>query len=111
MSSEIENECRLSYFKVIGTVNEKHNVYYVQNVEDKKIYVKKALSVYNKDVYEYIKSTGSAFYPKIYECVEKDNHLINWKIKTDIRQYMQNMKGRQQHRQQDCILQRNCLKR
>ena len=39
MSSEIENECRLSYFKVIGTVNEKHNVYYVQNVEDKKIYV------------------------------------------------------------------------
>ena len=76
MSSEIENECRLSYFKVIGTVNEKHNVYYVQNVEDKKIYVKKTLSVYNKDVYEYIKSTGSAFYPKIYECVEKDNHLI-----------------------------------
>lgn len=51
MSSEIENECRLSYFKVIGTVNEKHNVYYVQNVEDKKIYVKKTLSVYNKDVY------------------------------------------------------------
>lgn len=41
MSSEIENECRLSYFKVIGTVNEKHNVYYVQNVEDKKIYVKR----------------------------------------------------------------------
>ena len=76
MSSEIENECRLSYFKVIGTVNEKHNVYYVQNVEDRKIYVKKTLSVYNKDVYEYIKSTGSAFYPKIYECVEKDNHLI-----------------------------------
>ena len=63
MSSEIENECRLSYFKVIGTVNEKHNVYYVQNVEDKKIYVKKTLSVYNKDVYEYIKSTGSVFYP------------------------------------------------
>lgn len=56
MSSEIENECRLSYFKVIGTVNEKHNVYYVQNVEDKKIYVKKTLSVYNKDVYEYIKA-------------------------------------------------------
>ena len=50
MSSEIENECRLSYFKVIGTVNEKHNVYYAQNVEDKKIYVKKTLSVYNKDV-------------------------------------------------------------
>lgn len=38
--------------------------------------MKKTLSVYNKDVYEYIKSTGSAFYPKIYECVEKDNHLI-----------------------------------
>ena len=39
----LDEECRLSFYQQIASLNEDHGVYLVQNISDKKIYVKKRL--------------------------------------------------------------------
>ena len=48
------NRLAISYYKTIATLNEEHKVYLVQHQESKKIFVKKILDVYNKNIYQYI---------------------------------------------------------
>ena len=42
----LDEECRLSFYQQIASLNEDHGVYLVQNISDKKIYVKKILKIY-----------------------------------------------------------------
>ena len=41
----LDEECRLSFYQQIASLNEDHGVYLVQNISDKKIYVKKILKI------------------------------------------------------------------
>ena len=40
-------------YKVLTAINETHEVYLVQNIIDKKIYVKKILHVYDRKIYDF----------------------------------------------------------
>ena len=72
----LEEECILSYYKEIAEINSSHNVFMVQHVESKKIFVKKVLNEYSRMVYEYIKNNHSPYFPEIIELIEDDGKLI-----------------------------------
>ncbi|MDD6195002.1 MAG: serine/threonine-protein kinase [Lachnospiraceae bacterium] len=72
----LEEQCRLSYYHKIAEISTHKNVSLVQNVENKKIYVRKEQQVYNKSVYEYLRNSNNPHIPKIYECVEDHGTLI-----------------------------------
>lgn len=72
----LEEECILSYYREIAEINGAHNVWLVQHVESKKIFVKKILNEYSRTVYEYIKNNKCPNFPVIYECIEDNRKLI-----------------------------------
>lgn len=70
VDDKIRQECELSYYHTIGVLNKAHEVFYVQHKENHKIYVKKNLYVYNREIYEFIRQINSKYFPQIYECVD-----------------------------------------
>ncbi len=66
----------ISYYKTIATLNESHKIYLVQHQETQKIYVKKILDVYNKDIYQSIAEHPICGIPQIIVLYEEDNQLI-----------------------------------
>lgn len=66
----------ISYYKTIATLNESHKIYLVQHQETKKIYVKKILDVYNKDIYLYLSQNHINGIPSILDIYEEDNQLV-----------------------------------
>lgn len=66
----------ISYYKTIATLNESHRIYLVQHQETHKIYVKKILDVYNKDIYQFIAEHPICGIPQIIDLYEEDNQLI-----------------------------------
>ena len=73
---KLDDECRLSFYKQIACLNEERRVYLVQNISDKKIYVKKILKIYNADIFNYLKKHPVKNTPRIYEAVEDSGQLI-----------------------------------
>lgn len=65
----------MSYYKTIAVINEPHNIFLVQHQESGKIYVKKILDVYNKQVYQYLYRSKIPGVPQIIELYESDNQL------------------------------------
>lgn len=72
---DIEKRLQMSFYKTIATINEEHKVYIVQNTNDKHIYVKKILDVYNSEVYESLLKHQFSGLPHIYETYQEDNTL------------------------------------
>lgn len=66
----------LSYYKTIATLNEPHNIYLVQHQETNKIYVKKVLDIYNKEIFIRLYNNPITGIPKIIDLFEIDNQLI-----------------------------------
>ena len=66
----------MSYYKTIDTLNDDHKIYLVKHLETGKIYVKKILDIYNKDIYVHLKKNPIKGIPTIIEICEEDNHLI-----------------------------------
>lgn len=65
----------ISYYKEIAVLNEAHDIYFVQHIETKKVFIKKTLSVYNLDVYEQLFKTPIRNIPRIYALYENTNTL------------------------------------
>lgn len=72
----LEEQCRLSYYQKIAEISTHKNVSLVQNVENKKIYVRKEQTVYNKSIYEYLMKSKNPHVPRIHECIEDGDMLI-----------------------------------
>ncbi len=72
---ELNGELTLSYYKEISVINAEHGVYLVQHTINGRIYVRKQLRIYNKDVYLYLKDHPVAHTPVIYEVLEDDGLL------------------------------------
>lgn len=72
---DIESRLSISFYKTIATISEPHKIYVVQNINTNRVYIKKILDVYNKNVYEYLKSHPIAHTPQIYEIYEENNTL------------------------------------
>lgn len=73
---DIEKRLEMSYYKTIATINEEHKIYIVQNINDRHIYVKKILDVYNLDVYQYLQKHHVKGTPYIYFIYEEEGSLI-----------------------------------
>ncbi|MFT3982918.1 MAG: protein kinase [Lachnospiraceae bacterium] len=65
----------ISYYKNIAVLNEEHKVYIVQHQENKKIFVKKKLTVYNTSIYQHLQTTPIEGIPQIIELYEEDSFL------------------------------------
>lgn len=65
----------ISYYKNIAVLNEEHKVYIVQHQENKKIFVKKKLDVFNTSIYQQLQSTPIEGIPQIIELYEDDSSL------------------------------------
>lgn len=65
----------MSYYKTIAVINESHNIFLVQHQESGKIYVKKILDVYNKQIYQNLYRNKIPGVPQIVELYEADNQL------------------------------------
>lgn len=72
----LSNRLELSYYKTIATLNDKHKVYLVQHQETQKIYVKKILDVYNKDIYMRLSKEHIKGIPQIIALYEDNDQLI-----------------------------------
>jgi serine/threonine protein kinase len=65
----------ISYYDTIANLNEEHKVYLVQHKENKKIFVKKVLNIYNPHIYEYLQSHSITGIPKLYNMYEENGQL------------------------------------
>ena len=65
----------ISYYKTIATLNEPHKIYLVQHQETQRIYVKKVLDVYNKDIYLHLFHNHIKGTPQIIDLYEEDHQL------------------------------------
>lgn len=72
---DIEKRLKMSFYKTIATINEEHKVYIVQNINDKHVYVKKILDVFNREIYEYLLANPIIGLPFIYDIYQEDNSL------------------------------------
>ncbi len=70
-----DNPLPISFYKEIAILNEDHKVYIVQHIETKKIYVKKCLSIYNREVYVQLYKYPVEHIPRIYAIYENDDTL------------------------------------
>ena len=70
------DECALSCYKQIAALDEEHNISIVQHKTSNEIYVKKILTVYNPEIYGYLKNNHIKGLPEIIETVEDDGKLI-----------------------------------
>ena len=72
---DLEQRLALSYYKTAAVINESHKVYLVQHRDTGKIYVKKILDVYNRDIYEYLYHHPAAGMPAIVCLCEEEGKL------------------------------------
>lgn len=72
----LKNECALSFYENLCSIKGNKNVFIVKSNIDERIYVKKELKIFNKDVYYQIKDLHHKNIVKIYDILELDDKLI-----------------------------------
>ena len=74
----LNTEFKLSLYEELKLLHKsrKGEIFLVQNVQDDKIYIKKEIKEYTKDVYENIRTIESINIPKIYDIFEMNDKLI-----------------------------------
>ena len=72
----IQDELILSYYKDIATLSSSNKIQLVQHIENKQIFVKKTLDVFNYNVYATLKEHPIPGIPRIYELVKNEGELI-----------------------------------
>ncbi len=70
-----DSKLPVSYYQEIATLNEEHNIFFVQHIETKKVYIKKLMTVYNLNVFEQLFKNPIKNTPRIYAMYEHDNCL------------------------------------
>lgn len=72
---DISSRLSISFYKTIAAISEEHKIYIVQQIQTKKIYIKKILTVYNRNIYEFLQNNPVPHTPKIYEIFEENSEL------------------------------------
>lgn len=74
----INIEFKLSLYEELKLIHKsrKVEIFLVQNIQNEKIYIKKEIKEYTKEVYEKIKNINSKNIPQIYEILECKDKLI-----------------------------------
>ena len=75
---DLNTEFKLSLYEELKLIHEsrKVRIFLVQNIQDEKIYIKKEIKEYTRDIYESIKNIESNNISKIYEILEINDKLI-----------------------------------
>ncbi|MCR5094728.1 MAG: serine/threonine protein kinase [Lachnospiraceae bacterium] len=91
----LEEECRLSYYQQIATLDEDHQVFLVQHTESNGIYVRKTLENYDIGIFHALKNHPVPGIPRIYELIEDaaELNIIEEYISGDSLQTILNEKG------------------
>lgn len=71
----IAQELNLSYYRQVADIDAEHHIYLVQDVRDRKFYVKKLLTTYNADIYRYLLKHPVCNTPRILLAEEDDRVL------------------------------------
>ena len=72
---ELQTRLRLSFYKEIAEIDTAHNIRLVQHTVTGKIFVKKALSIYDLQVFRYMMTQKIPGTPKIEELIEENTTL------------------------------------
>ena len=72
---DYEGRLAISFYKDLAVIDTEHGVSIVQNTENGRIYVKKTMHVYNKSVYEQLKSANIPGIPHVFLIYEEDDTL------------------------------------
>lgn len=73
---DLNHRLAISYYKTIASINEAHQIDLVQHQITQKIFIKKILTVYNRDVYEHLFTHPIIGTPKIIDYIEEEHNLI-----------------------------------
>lgn len=71
----LEEELQLSWYQEVARIDGDHGVWLVQDVRDRKFYVKKRLTVYHAQIYRHLLEHPVAHTPRIHAAVEEDGVL------------------------------------
>lgn len=72
---ELQTRLRLSFYREIAEINAAHHICLVQHTVSGKIFVKKELSIYNLQVFQYLITENIPGTPKIEELIEEGDIL------------------------------------
>lgn len=72
---ELQTRLRLSFYREIADINTAHHIRLVQHTVSGKIFVKKELSIYDLQVFQYLMTENIPGTPKIEELIEEGNTL------------------------------------
>lgn len=72
---ELQTRLRLSFYREIADINTAHHIRLVQHTVSGKIFVKKELSIYDLQVFQYLMTENILGTPKIEELIEEGNTL------------------------------------
>lgn len=72
---DYEGRLKISYFEKIKDINLSHGISLVKHIETGEIFVRKNLSVYSKNVYEFLLNNQITSVPKINSIYEENNML------------------------------------
>ena len=72
---ELQTRLRLSFYREIAEINTAHHIRLVQHTVSGKIFVKKALSIYDLQVFQYLMTQNVPGTPKIEELIEEGDTL------------------------------------
>lgn len=72
---ELQTRLRLSFYREIAEINTAHHIRLVQHTVSGKIFVKKALSIYDLQVFQYLMTENIPGTPKIEELIEEGDTL------------------------------------
>ena len=72
----VDERMRLSFYRELSVLDEEHEVFVVQHVETKALYLRKELTNYQLDIFERLKANPVPNMPRIIEAVEDGNKLI-----------------------------------
>lgn len=73
-----EQELTLSFYKELSEIDDRPNVYLVKHIETDRVFVRKNLTSYSKEVYDFVLGNKPAGVPLLFECLEDEEagHLI-----------------------------------
>lgn len=73
---KLETEYALSFYEELAPVNKQQDLSLVRHIETGKLYIKKTLTIFEKEVFEYLRAHPSYNMPRVAEIVEDGSNLI-----------------------------------
>ena len=71
-----QDKCTLSFYRDLEPMGTSDKVILVRHIESGRIYVKKRLSAYSREMYRFLQGKDFAGVPHVYECLDDDDCIV-----------------------------------